>query len=98
MTIDGTFEITLRAPQGAEPMTLALSTDGTSLTGTATSSEGVEDLQEPAYEGNTLTWKLPITKPMAPTLAFEATLDGDLISGEAKVGKLATIPFDGKRI
>src|SRR4051794_11971045 len=98
MAIDGTYEITLHAPQGAQSMTVVLTTEGAALTGKATSAEGDSDLLDPAFDGNNVTWKLPIAKPMPLTLEFEATLDGDLITGVAKVGTIASIPFDGKRV
>lgn len=98
MSIDGTYEITIHSPQGPQPMTVTLTTEEEAISGTATSSEGVADLVDPAYDGGTVTWKLPITVPMPLTLAFEATIEGDSISGVAKVGSLATIPFDGNRM
>jgi hypothetical protein len=98
MAVDGKYDITIHSPQGPQPMTVVLTTDGASITGTATSAEGDSELVEPAYEGNSVTWKLPITVPMPLTLEFEATIDGDSISGVAKVGAIASIPFDGNRV
>jgi hypothetical protein len=62
-----------------------------------TTDEGTSDLLELARNGDTCTWNLPITKPMPLTLSFTAAVDGDQISGTAKVGAIATIPFDGTR-
>jgi hypothetical protein len=98
MSVDGKFDVTIHAPQGDQPMTIVLTTDGATITGTAESAEGVADLVEPSYQGNDVKWKLPITLPMPLTLEFEATVDGDSISGVAKVGAMATIPFDGSRV
>jgi hypothetical protein len=98
MAVDGTYDITIHSPRGPQPMTVVLVTDGASLTGSAKSAEGDTELLSPAYDGNTVTWKLPITVPMPLTLEFEATVDGDGISGVAKVGAIASIPFDGKRV
>ena len=98
MSVDGKYDVTIHSPQGPQSMTIVLTTDGASLTGIAHSAEGETELVEPAYEGSTVTWKLPITVPMPLTLEFEATIDGDSISGVAKVGAIASIPFDGTRV
>lgn len=97
MSLDGTYEVALHSPQGDQAMTIVLATDGATLSGSAVSPEGEIALVGAAYEGSTATWKLPVTVPMPLTLDFEATVDGDFISGVAKVGAIATIPFDGKR-
>lgn len=65
--------------------------------GTMQTDEGVTDLLQLAKDCDTVTWNLPITKPMPLILAFTASVDADQISGTAKVGVLATIPFDGTR-
>ncbi len=40
---------------------------------------------------------MPIQKPMAVTLAFDATVDGEAIAGTAKLGALGSAKFNGVR-
>ena len=48
-------------------------------------------------DGDTLTWKADITSPMAMTLEFTATVDGDSMSGNVKLGAFGDATFTGTR-
>ncbi|MGY0499309.1 hypothetical protein ACWZHB_12540 [Nocardia sp. FBN12] len=97
MSVEGTWDITLRAQQGNRPARLHL-VGGDNPSGTMASDEGTAELRDYAVDGNTATWKVGITVPMPLTLAFTATVDGDTISGKAKVTAFIKIPFDGVRV
>ena len=97
MTVDGTYEISIQAPQGPQPMTLELKTSGTELSGCVREGEESLDILEPSLKGNQVTFKLNVTKPMPVTLAFDATIEGDIIQGTASVSVIK-LPFEGKRV
>ena len=97
MTIDGTYDISVQTPQGAQPMTLELVTSGTELQGQVRQGDETLELLDPSYEGSNVTFKLKVTKPMPVTLTFDAVIDGDLISGTASVSVMK-LAFDGKRV
>ena len=97
MSADGTWNTTINTPMGAQNGTLTLSTEGGSLTGKMTGAQGEMDIQDGAIDGDTLTWKADITSPMAMTLEFTASVNGDEISGSVKLGAFGDASFSGTR-
>ena len=97
MSFDGTWNTTTNTPMGAQSGTMTLSTDGGTLTGKLSSPAGDVDISDGAVDGNSATWKASITQPMALTLEFSATVDGDNISGDVKLGAFGNASFSGTR-
>ncbi len=97
MSADGTWNTVMNTPMGAQNGTLELKTDGNTLTGTLESPQGEIELQDGAIDGDSLTWKADITQPMAMTLEFSATLDGDELKGDVKLGAFGNASFTGTR-
>ncbi len=97
MSADGTWNTTLNTPMGAQTGKLDLQTDGNTLTGTLSGAQGTLELKEGNVDGNNLSWKCDITTPMAMTLEFTATIDGDSISGNVKLGAFGNAPLSGTR-
>ena len=97
MSADGTWNTTINTPMGAQNGTLTLACDGASLTGKMSGPAGDMDIQDGAIDGETLTWKADITQPMAMTLEFTASVDGDEISGTVKLGAFGDATFTGSR-
>jgi hypothetical protein len=97
MSADGTWNTTMNTPMGAQNGTLELTSDGGSLSGKLSGPQGDIDITDGTVDGNALTWKAAITTPMAMTLEFSATLDGDNISGDVKLGAFGNATFSGTR-
>ncbi len=97
MSADGNWNTTMNTPMGAQNGTMTLSTDGGTLTGTLVSPQGEIELTDGTVDGDTLTWKADITSPMAMTLEFTATVDGDSMSGNVKLGAFGDATFTGTR-
>ncbi|MCZ6853669.1 MAG: hypothetical protein O7G86_07100 [Gammaproteobacteria bacterium] len=97
MSADGTWNTTMNTPMGAQNGTMTLSTDGGTLTGTLKSPQGEIELNDGTVDGDNLTWKADITSPMAMTLEFSATVDGDSMSGNVKLGAFGDATFTGTR-
>ncbi len=94
--IDGAWKLTVKAPNGTQTSVVTLKSEGEALTGTiANDSFGVQDIEEGKYDGQVLTWKSKITKPMKLTVVYTATLDeNNNISGHIKAA-MAKILFSG---
>ncbi|HZU73282.1 MAG TPA: hypothetical protein VE990_10990 [Acidimicrobiales bacterium] len=97
MAADGTWNITINSPMGSQAVTLTLATDGNKLTGKASGPQGDLELTDGTVDGDNLTWKASLTQPMPITMEFTATVDGDKISGEAKLGSFGSASFSGTR-
>ncbi len=97
MSADGTWNTTMNTPMGAQNGTMTLSTDGGTLTGKLVSPQGEIELTDGTVDGDALTWKADITSPMAMTLEFSATVDGDSMSGNVKLGSFGDATFTGTR-
>ena len=97
MSADGTWNTTMNTPMGAQQGTLELATDGSSLTGKLGGPQGEIEIQDGTVDGDNLSWKADITSPMAMTLEFTATVSGDEISGDVKLGSFGNATFTGTR-
>ena len=97
MSADGTWNVTLNTPMGAQAGTLELATDGNTLTGTMSGPQGSMELENGTADGDSLSWTVNMTQPMPITSEATATIDGDEISGEAKLGAFGTATFSGSR-
>ena len=97
MSFDGTWNVTINSPMGAQQGTLTLATDGATLTGRMDGAQGGADLEDGAVDGNSATWKASLTSPMPLTLEFSAAVDGDSISGDVKLGAFGNATFEGTR-
>ena len=83
---------------GQQKATITLATDGDALTGTMEGQQGTLELKDGALDGDTVSWKADITNPMPITLEFSATVDGDSLSGDVKLGSFGNASFTGTRI
>ena len=97
MSADGTWNTTINTPMGPQNGALTLSTEGGNLTGKMTGAQGEMDIQDGAIDGDTLSWKADITAPMAMTLEFCASVEGDEIKGSVKLGAFGNADFSGTR-
>lgn len=97
MGADGTWNMTMNTPMGAQEGTLTLVTEGDSLTGSMGGPQGELEIQEGKVEGDNLSWVVNMTQPMPMKVEATATIDGDTLSGEAKLGAFGTAEFTGTR-
>tara|TARA_B100000470_G_scaffold81342_1_gene62638 strand:+ start:430 stop:726 length:297 start_codon:yes stop_codon:yes gene_type:complete len=97
MGVDGTWNMSMKTPLGEQAGTLTLATDGGTLTGTMSGPQGSMDLEGGTVDGNSLAWTVNMTSPMPIKVEATATIDGDSITGEAKLGAFGTAPFSGSR-
>ena len=97
MSAAGNWNTTMNTPMGAQNGTMELTEDGGTLSGTLSTPQGSIDLEEGTIDGNNMAWKASISQPMAMTLEFTATLDGDNITGDAKLGSFGNASFTATR-
>ena len=97
MRADGTWITTINSPMGSQNGTMSLATDGGTLTGKISGPQGEIEIEDGTVDGDSLTWKAKMTSPMPMTLEFSATVSGDEINGEVKLGAFGNATFSGTR-
>jgi hypothetical protein len=97
MAVDGTWNITVNSPMGAQKNSLELKSSGSALTGKASGAQGSQDIANGKVDGNSVSWDISITTPMPMTLGFAGTVEGDKMSGNVKAGAFGSFPFSGER-
>jgi hypothetical protein len=58
---------------------------------------GTTEVKDGKVDGNRLTGKFDITVPMPMTLDFDATVDGDTMTGTVTAGAFGAFPLTGTR-
>lgn len=96
MSVDGTWNLNMNTPMGAQQGTLEIKTNGNSLEGTMTGPQGVVPLEDGNVNGDVLTWSIT-AQQMGMKIEFTVTVDGDKISGEAELGSFGKATIEGTR-
>ena len=97
MAIDGTWNLTLETPIGTQESTLEVKAADGVLTGTQSSPDGSQAIQDGVVNGDEATWSVTITSPMPMTLEFKGIVAGDIMSGLVKLGMFGEAKFTGVR-
>lgn len=96
MSADGNWKITINTPMGAQEVTAEIKTNGDTFTGKTSGRMGDSEISG-KVNGDTLSWSANITQPMPMTLEFEATVSGDSMTGNVKLGAFGNAPLSGVR-
>jgi hypothetical protein len=97
MSFDGTWNLEISSPMGAQKSTFDLKVEGNVLTGTLSSPQGPVAVENGKVEGDHGTWSSKVTMPMPMTLEFDVTCNGDTLSGMVKAGVFGKFPVAGVR-
>ncbi|MDB5434892.1 MAG: hypothetical protein JWR47_1149 [Phenylobacterium sp.] len=97
MSADGNWKITINTPMGAQEVTAEIKTSGDTFTGKTSGRMGDSEISG-KVAGDTLSWSADITQPMPMTLEFEATVNGDAMTGNVKLGAFGNAPLSGVRV
>lgn len=94
---DGVWETTVNTPMGPQKGTLTLASEGGALSGTMAGAQGTIDIENGKMEEGKASWTINISNPMPMTLEFSATVEGDEISGNVKLGGFGNASLTGTR-
>jgi hypothetical protein len=99
MSLSGKWNLSIATPMGEQKVELELVQHGPDeITGVSRNDlEGEQPLEEPKLNGNKLTWKSTITRPIKVTATMELTFNGDLVTGTAKAGMFPAAKIVGQR-
>ncbi|XVQ07238.1 hypothetical protein ACQP1W_32050 [Spirillospora sp. CA-255316] len=97
MPVEGTWDLVIPTPIGKINAVVDLRRNGEQLTGTAHGAGEEVPLIDVTLDGDRLTWKQAITKPLRLNLTFAVTVDGDTLTGTSKAGRLPASKVTGRR-
>ena len=97
MSIDGNWNCTMDTPLGERKILLALTANGSALTGTLGDGSAATPIQDGSVEGDNASWKADITSPMNLTLEFRVTVTGNEMGGSVKLGAFGNASLRGSR-
>jgi hypothetical protein len=97
MSALGSWQVTLVAPMATQEMLLRILTLGENFTGMIESVMGNMNITGTAIE-NRLHWVMDVKKPMRIKVTCEIVVEGDTLSGTAKLGIFGKAKMTGRRI
>ncbi|MFJ3423132.1 hypothetical protein ACIPN8_43205 [Streptomyces sp. NPDC086082] len=97
MSVVGTWDLSVFTPIGKIKVVIELHEREGVLTGVARGAGEEVPLADISLDGDRLTWKQAVTKPIRLNLAFDVTVDGDTLRGTSKAGRLPSSKVTGER-
>ncbi|WP_433892496.1 hypothetical protein [Streptomyces sp. CA-111067] len=97
MAAEGVWDLSISTPIGTIDAVVEFARHNGGLTGTARGAGESVPLSDLVSDGDRLTWKQAVTKPLRLNLAFAVTLDGDTLAGTSKAGRLPASKVTGRR-
>jgi hypothetical protein len=97
MTIHGTWDVTIKTPIGALAVEYVFTSAADGMAGVATLRGDTVPLRDIAADGQRVTWRQTVTKPMRLNLDFDVTVDGDILTGHSRAGRLPRSAVSGVR-
>lgn len=96
--IDGTWALTVRAPQGSVSIQVTLTAEGGQLTGTFSGDRGSGDIRGGTVDGNAFAFTITANAEGAESTdwAFRGTLSGETMSGTVST-TLGSFEFSGSK-
>ncbi|MFJ6382546.1 hypothetical protein ACIQI7_21390 [Kitasatospora sp. NPDC092039] len=95
--IQGVWDLTIATPIGRVRPVVELRSEEGELVGTARSAGEVLPLRDIVLDGDRLTWKQSVTRPVRLDLTFTVTVDGDTLTGTSTAGRLPSSKVTGRR-
>ncbi|MFG1932184.1 hypothetical protein ACGFK1_16290 [Mycobacterium sp. NPDC048908] len=92
--LTGDWDVTIKTPIGSLAVVYCFAADGS---GTATGKGETVPVRDIVVEGQRVTWRQSVTKPILRDLAFDVVIDGDRMSGHSKAGRLPRSAATGVR-
>ncbi|MYQ44859.1 hypothetical protein GTW40_07240 [Streptomyces sp. SID4985] len=97
MSVEGTWRLTVSTPIGRIEAVVELRERDGVLTGVAHGTGEEVPLDDITVDGDRLTWRQAVTKPLRLNLAFDVTVDGDTLRGVSRAGRLPSSKVTGER-
>ncbi|WP_031464401.1 hypothetical protein [Sciscionella sediminilitoris] len=97
MNPTGIWDLSISTPIGTLEPVLELREEQGTVVGTASGTGEEIPLRDLSVTQNRLTWHQSIRKPLRLNLFFDMTVDGDVMTGTSKAGRLPASTVTGRR-
>jgi hypothetical protein len=97
MSIAGDWDVAIKTPIGTLAVVYTFTERDGVLAGTAIGRDETVPLQAVNVDGQRITWRQSVRKPMRLNLDFDVTIDGDRLSGYSRAGRLPRSAVTGQR-
>jgi hypothetical protein len=97
MSIVGDWDVSIKTPIGSLAVLYTFTDKDGALAGTATAKDEAVPLRGIAVDGQRITWRQSVTKPMRLNLDFDVVVDGDRLTGHSRAGRLPRSAVSGRR-
>ena len=97
-SVDGDWNMTLKAAMGGQSFVAHFDTLGEALSGYLSSPEGQQDFSGGTFEGGRMKFEVKVDKPMKVTLKYDLEVAGDMITGKCKMGMFGTAKVTAERV
>ncbi|MFF9689400.1 hypothetical protein [Streptomyces sp. NPDC014623] len=97
MHVEGTWDLSVSTPVGTIKAVVELRREGGLLSGAAHGAGEEVPLRDVALDGDRLSWKQAVTRPLRLNLAFAVTVAGDTLAGTSRAGRLPASEVTGRR-
>lgn len=97
MPVEGTWDLSVSTPIGTIDAVVELRREDGALAGVAHGAGEEVPLGDVALDGDHLTWKQAVTRPLRLNLAFAVTVTGDTMAGTSRAGRLPASRVTGRR-
>jgi hypothetical protein len=97
MSVEGDWDVTIKTPIGSLAVGYTFSRTDGRLAGTATYKDETVALQDISVDGDRVTWRQAVTKPIRLNLAFDVIVTDEALSGHSRAGRLPRSAVTGRR-
>lgn len=97
MPVEGIWDLSVSTPIGRIKAVVELRREEHGLCGSAHGAGEEVPLRDVVFDGETLTWKQAVTKPLRLDLAFAMKVEGDTLTGTSRAGRLPASQVTGRR-
>ncbi len=97
VNVVGDWDVTIKTPIGSLAVVYTFTERDGVVAGTATGKDETVPLHDVVVDGQRITWRQSVTKPMRLNLDFDVVVDGDRLTGRSRAGRLPRSAVNGRR-
>ena len=98
MAVDGTYNISIQTPMGAQAGKMVLKTEGDTVVGSVQNMMGTDPIENGKLKGDEFAFVVEAKSPMGPIkLTVTGKVEGDTVTGQA-ITPFGPAPITGKRV